>query len=232
MQPTLAGFLTFIRNVMGISTTILPDSSPVIGMAFAVALAIANDALQTVAVPQFDSTGASLNSGGYSIYAFMVYNLAADNLINYAGLAWCCGCAGQRRSWTSVLPVVAPAMEHQRLRVGRHFGIERRINRAIDGCAGSSKAIHAEGLAEPKNPVGSRLSGICSELRTDHLGPDLKGNDDVRGPLYLQRLNPVLRHHSVDQRPGTSAAEVDPTRVPGTPGGGGRADGGCGVRAA
>jgi|SRR5579862_2496067 len=84
MQPTLAGFLTFIRNVMGISTTILPDSSPVIGMAFAVALAIANDALQTVAVPQFDSTGASLNSGGYSIYAFMVYNLAADNLINYA----------------------------------------------------------------------------------------------------------------------------------------------------
>lgn len=84
IQPTLAGFLSFVRNTMGISTTILPDNSAVIGMAFAVALAIVNRALLVVSVPQFDVTGAQLNGGGLSIYALAVYNLAADNLLNYA----------------------------------------------------------------------------------------------------------------------------------------------------
>ena len=35
-QPTLAGFTTFVRNVMGITTTVLPDGSPVIAFALAV----------------------------------------------------------------------------------------------------------------------------------------------------------------------------------------------------
>lgn len=83
-QPTLAGFQAFVQNVMGISTTILPSSSPVIGMAFAVALSIVNQALVNVCVPQFDSTGAQLNSGGLSIYALCVYNLAGSNLLAYA----------------------------------------------------------------------------------------------------------------------------------------------------
>lgn len=84
IQPTLAGFLSFVRNTMGISTTILPDNSPVIGMAFAVALSIVNQSLQVVAIPQFDVTGAQLNSGGLSIFALAVYNLGGDNLLNYA----------------------------------------------------------------------------------------------------------------------------------------------------
>lgn len=83
-QPTLAGFQNFITSVMGISTTILPSNSPVIGMAFAVALSIVNQALVNVCVPQFDSTGAQLNSGGLSIYALCVYNLAGSNLLAYA----------------------------------------------------------------------------------------------------------------------------------------------------
>jgi len=84
LQPTLAGFLTFVRTTMGIGTAILPDNSPVIGMAFAVALAIVNPSLQSVSIPQFDSTGAQLNGGGLSVYALAVYNLAGDNLLNYA----------------------------------------------------------------------------------------------------------------------------------------------------
>ncbi len=84
VQPTLAGFITFIRDIMGITTTVLPDNSPVIGMAFAVALAIVNPALRCVRIPQADSTGAVLNAGGLSIYSLAVNNLAADNLINYA----------------------------------------------------------------------------------------------------------------------------------------------------
>lgn len=69
---------------MGITTAQLPDSSPVIGMAFAVALAIVNPALRIVGIPSVDATGAVLNSGGLSIYALAAYNLAGDNLINYA----------------------------------------------------------------------------------------------------------------------------------------------------
>ena len=84
MQPTLAGFQNFIISTMGISTTILPSNSPVIAFAFAVALSIVNPALRCIGIPQADSTGAQLNSGGWSIFALAVYNLAGSNLISYA----------------------------------------------------------------------------------------------------------------------------------------------------
>lgn len=83
-SPTLAGFILFVRNTMGISTTVLPDADPVIPMAFAVALAIVNPALQCVPIPSADAAGVSLNSGGLTIYTLACYNLAADNLLNYA----------------------------------------------------------------------------------------------------------------------------------------------------
>jgi hypothetical protein len=67
--PTVAGFITFIRKVMGINTTVLPDSAPVISMAFAVSLEIVNRAIQCVSP---------------LMYELAVYNLAGDNLVNYA----------------------------------------------------------------------------------------------------------------------------------------------------
>jgi len=85
--PTLSGFLQFVRNTMGITTAVLPDNSPWIQLALAVSLAIVNPDLASLAVPQVDSTGASLNPGNPtidSLYTQAVYNLAADNLINYA----------------------------------------------------------------------------------------------------------------------------------------------------
>jgi hypothetical protein len=83
-QPTLAGFLIFIRNVMAISAAVLPDDSPYIPMAFAVALAIANPQMYIVGVPSTDAAGVPLNSGGFTIYALAVYNCAGHNLIEYA----------------------------------------------------------------------------------------------------------------------------------------------------
>lgn len=67
--PTPAGFLAFIRNVMGISTSNLPDNSPVIPMALAVSLEIVNLAI---------------NTASPLMYTLAVYNLGGDNLINYA----------------------------------------------------------------------------------------------------------------------------------------------------
>lgn len=74
-SPTQAGFLTFIRNVMGISAVILPDDSGVIPFAYAVALATVNPQLACVCIPTVPPT---------SIYALAVYNLAGDRLLNYA----------------------------------------------------------------------------------------------------------------------------------------------------
>ena len=82
--PTKAAFLAFIRNEMGISNVVLPDSAPVIGMALAVALAVVIPALRAVPIPQVDAAGVSLTSGCQTIYDLAVYNLAGDNLINYA----------------------------------------------------------------------------------------------------------------------------------------------------
>lgn len=83
-QPTLAGFLAFVRVVMKIDAKHFPDDSPFLRYAFANALAIVNPALAAVCLPQTDAAGVSLNSGGWTVYVEAVYNLAADNLINYA----------------------------------------------------------------------------------------------------------------------------------------------------
>lgn len=68
---------------MGINTTVLPTNSPVIAMALAVAMAIVNPALKSVCLPTVDAAGVGI-SAGQSIYTLAVYNLAGDNVINYA----------------------------------------------------------------------------------------------------------------------------------------------------
>lgn len=67
--PNLADFTTFLSSVAGISTVFLPASSPDIANAYAVAIAIVNTDLA--------------NLPG-NLYALAVYNLGADNVINYA----------------------------------------------------------------------------------------------------------------------------------------------------
>jgi hypothetical protein len=69
MGPTLAGFLEFIRNVVGISTDNLPDASPIIPVAYNVAVEIVN---------------LGLKKASPTLYVLAVYNLATDNIINYA----------------------------------------------------------------------------------------------------------------------------------------------------
>ena len=77
MEPTQAGFLLFVRNVMGISPLVLPDDSPALGWAFQIAMLFANPDLALVAT-------ASNATPATSLYIQAVYNLAGDNLINYA----------------------------------------------------------------------------------------------------------------------------------------------------
>ncbi len=83
-QPTLAGFQSFVTDVMKVPAKALPAGNIFVPLSFSTALAIVNPALQCIAIPQFDAAGAALNTGGYSVYSQAVYNLAADNLINFA----------------------------------------------------------------------------------------------------------------------------------------------------
>lgn len=85
-MPTVAGFIVFIQNVMGISANYLPTTSPAITAAFKASKAVVNPAFCEICP---------------SIYAEAVYNLAADNLLNWAqdqtasisGITWASGTA-------------------------------------------------------------------------------------------------------------------------------------------
>lgn len=78
-MPTLAGFLAFIREVMGIDPLYLPDNSPVIGYAFQVALGVVNPALCSACLPSFAGGPPSTN-----IFTLAVYNLGGHNVIAFA----------------------------------------------------------------------------------------------------------------------------------------------------
>jgi hypothetical protein len=67
-RPTLAGFLTFVRDVMGITTAQLPDNSPWLALSYCLAKEIVNEAI-LIASPL--------------LYQQAVYNLAGSNLLNF-----------------------------------------------------------------------------------------------------------------------------------------------------
>lgn len=70
VKPTYAGFLVFLRSsVVGFSTTVLPDSEPIIQAAYDNALQLVNVTISTV-------------SGFF--YTQAVYMLGADIICNYA----------------------------------------------------------------------------------------------------------------------------------------------------
>lgn len=67
--PTIEGFITFIRDVMGIPVEALPDDSATVILAFDVAVAIVNQQLELAS---------------QLIYNLCVYNLGGDCVINWA----------------------------------------------------------------------------------------------------------------------------------------------------
>lgn len=75
MDPTLAGYLAFIRNGMRITTAVLPDDSPWIEWSYQEALGIVNRALKQVRAPV---------KTVWSIYTRAVYNLAGHYLVEGA----------------------------------------------------------------------------------------------------------------------------------------------------
>lgn len=68
-MATQAAFVDFVRNSMGINTTVLPDSSTWIPLCYDIAVEIVNPVIQCISP---------------LIYDQCVYNLGGDNLINFA----------------------------------------------------------------------------------------------------------------------------------------------------
>ena len=79
-MPTLAGFIIFIQNVMGIASVVLPVDSPSIVYAFNVALMTVNPQIACAGYPPCPM----VPGNAWSWYALAVYNLAGDRLVNYA----------------------------------------------------------------------------------------------------------------------------------------------------
>lgn len=67
--PTLAGFLTFVRDVMGVTEAQLPDNSPYLALSFCTAKEIVNKVIR---------------QASKFLYNQAVYNLAASNLLYFA----------------------------------------------------------------------------------------------------------------------------------------------------
>lgn len=86
--PSFNGFIEFIRNTMGIDSTVLPDNSVYIPWAYQVSLRWVNTNLQAVIACGPIGVGRGGPDGidpTYpSLYTLAVYNLAGDNLVNYA----------------------------------------------------------------------------------------------------------------------------------------------------
>ncbi len=74
MWPTVAGFQTFLTNVVQVPTAALPSDSPIITYAFDFALATVNIQLSVAWSPP----------NSWSPFQLAVYNLASDLLINWA----------------------------------------------------------------------------------------------------------------------------------------------------
>ena len=62
MNPTLAGFIWFIQNVMGITTANLPTTAPVIAFAYNLAVNTVNISLANV--PNNDPTQPTIYAAG------------------------------------------------------------------------------------------------------------------------------------------------------------------------
>lgn len=75
----LIDYQSFITNQMQIPASALPLGSPVILMSLAIAEDVVNTELMRI-----PNIGVNLGYTGPTIYELAVYNLAADNLINFA----------------------------------------------------------------------------------------------------------------------------------------------------
>jgi hypothetical protein len=74
VDPTLAGFILFVQQIMQVPTSALPNNSPFFQLAYDYAIAVTNDLLAGVPSPITSP----------SIYAQAVYNLGGDQLVNIA----------------------------------------------------------------------------------------------------------------------------------------------------
>lgn len=75
--PTIAGYTSFIYNVMGIPVAALPTTSPSIVFSFNVAMSVVNDTFACIG----SNAG---GSPGVNIYEQMVYLLAGSQLLAFA----------------------------------------------------------------------------------------------------------------------------------------------------
>lgn len=75
MDPTLAGYVYFLFNIAGIPTAALSSTAPIIAFSFNYAMDKTYKLL--ACLPNYDPSQPTL-------YAQAIYNLATDNLINFA----------------------------------------------------------------------------------------------------------------------------------------------------
>jgi hypothetical protein len=160
--PNLAGFQWFLQNVAAIDTVNLPPTAPVVSFAFNVALGIVNPRLRTVWIPNQQNSPYTRSQ-----FDLAVYNLATDNVIN-----WAVDPPGAK---TSPLPdgSSAPFFEKLRYRWGignAHFGVVASVSDVSTSTSieviEAAKTFTLGNLQNLKTPYGRQYLAIAQSYGT------------------------------------------------------------------
>lgn len=154
-SPTPAGFLAFIRSVMGITTAVLPDSADVIQWCYQIALDYVNQVLCVI------PSSSTVYPGPY---AQAVYFFAGDRLINFAR-----DLPGAPSYMHSDPPL--PYFEFMRKALGINSFVGGVISASNDDTTGQSMVVPKQmedltfmDLQLLKTPYGRQYLGIASSI--------------------------------------------------------------------
>lgn len=153
-QATLAGFTAFVRDQMGVGVAVLPDDSGWLAFSYGIALEVVSLTLASVSAV---------------MYVQAVYNLAGDNLLNFAQDA-------------PNAPAVAAADNKDRL---PYFAYLRQKWKLLDFVAG---------VVQSSGDETTNVSLVVQEAAKDFKLSDLQNLKTPYGRVYLQivqRMGPV-----------------------------------------
>lgn len=150
-RPTFEGFTAWVRSVMGVTTTVLPDNSIYLQYAYYVAIEVVNLQLQVASA---------------LIYRLAVYNLGGSNLINWA----------QDLPGAATIPGSEPPTPYWawlRKEYGTYNFVAGTISAAYDQGTGESiatidnlKNLTIGQLQQLKDPYGRQYLAWASEVGT------------------------------------------------------------------
>ena len=203
-QPSIAGFTTFIRNVMGIGANYLPDSSPSIQHAYDYAINTVN--LDLACAPSQPTSWGPYQLAVYNLGGHVLIEFAQDQSYAIATLAWSAGSVagttslasalqpGNRVAITGVSPLAysgPPNLGYVVLQSApdsTHFGYDLAKNPgAATLLAGAAVTVQFFSLARARLKIGEFAPGVVGSTSDVSTSVGLNNPEFTKG-LTIENL--------------------------------------------